>query len=147
MIILGILSAFPPNLAAFMLIRTLFGVVAGVFSPLAYTILAEITPTQYRGRYMVLLGIFYVIGELTVCLIATVTLDNFEGGNWNAMLVWTAIPAFFAWVASIFILDESPRQEMILGKTENSIKILKKMYMDNKGVDNADDLMTPEEEQ
>jgi len=144
MIILGLISAFPPGLVSFIFLRGLFGIIVGFFSPLSYSILAEITPLKYRGKYMVLLGIFYTIGEVISCLIAIFTLENLDSGNWHALLAWSTLPAFFAWIASTFYLDESARHEMMIGNFSNGIRILNKMYKENHGREGP--VMTPEEE-
>ena len=131
MIIIGLISAYPPNIEVFILLRGLFGIIVGFFSPLAYTIMAEITPLKYRGKYMVLLGIFYTLGEIISCLIAIFTLENLDTGNWHGLLAWSTFPALLAWIASLTLLDESARHEMMIGHYENGIKILNKMYREN----------------
>jgi len=145
MIFLGLLSAYPPNIYMFMLMRGLFGIIVGFFSPLAYTIMAEITPTKYRGKYMVLLGIFYTLGEIVSCLIAIFTLDTLKSGNWHGLLAWSTFPALLAWLTSQFLLDESARHEMILGNYENGIRVLNKMYQENQKT--TAEVMTEEEKQ
>lgn len=148
MVIIGVISAFPPSVVTFVVLRGLFGIIVGFFSPLAYTILAEITPLKYRGKYMILISIFYTFGELISCGIAMLTLNNLTTGNWHALLAWSTLPAFIAWVFSLIFLDESPRHEMMIGNYENGIKVLNKMYNVNKGTtSNPVNVMTPEEEQ
>jgi putative MFS transporter len=132
MLILGTLCSYPPNLVFFIFLQTIFGVVVGIFSPLAHTIMAEITPLKYRGKYMVLLGINHVIGQLLCVVVAILTLDSLESGNWHVlMLCSVSVPALVAWLAAVFFLDESARHEMILGNYTSSVKILMKMYTEN----------------
>jgi len=145
MIILGVLSAFPPNIEVFILLRGLFGIIVGFFSPLAYTIMAEITPLKYRGKYMVLLGVFYTLGEIISCLIAIFTLEKLDSGNWHALLAWSTFPALLAWISSLLLLDESARHEMMIGNHSNGIKILNKMYRENQGT--TGNVMSSEEEE
>ena len=145
MIILGLISAYPPNLVSFIILRGLFGIIVGFFSPLAYTIMAEITPVKYRGKYMVLLGIFYTLGEIVSCLIAIFTLDTLKSGNWHGLLAWSTFPALLAWIASLVLLDESARHEMILGNYENGVRVLNKMYAENQNTNH--DVMTEEEKE
>jgi MFS family permease len=146
MLILGSLCSYPLNLLYFIFLQTIFGYIVGIFSPVALTIMAEITPLKYRGKYMVLLGINRVIGQILCVFVHTFTFTNLEYGNWHALMICSvSVPAFFGWVGALFFLDESARHEMILGNYANGINILKKMYRENKGL-SAKNLMSRQEE-
>jgi len=96
MTIFGLISAFPPGILSFIFLRSLFGIVVGFYSPLAYTILAEITPAKNRGKFMTLLGVFYTMGELVACLIAMITLENLDSGDWHGLLAFSSLPGLIA---------------------------------------------------
>jgi MFS family permease len=146
MMIFCLASAFPPNLIFFIIFRSIFGMIDGFFSPLAYTYMAEMTPTAHRGKYMILLGINYTIGEIIACVIAIVTLDNFNTGNWHALLAWSTFPALLAFIASIFFLEESARYNMSKGKYQEGVGLLKKIWTMNRKKE-PEELMTQTEEQ
>lgn len=93
---------------------------------------------------MTMLGINYTIGELIACVIAIMTLDNFKSGDWHALLAFSTVPAFIAWIAALFFLDESPRFALVTGKFDLGISVLKKMYRENKKTEAP--LLSEEEE-
>lgn len=145
MFILGALCSYPSNFLFFILIQTIFGIV-GLFSYLAHTIMAEITPLKYRGKYMVLLGINHVIGQLLCVIIAILTLDSLESGNWGILMLCSiSVPAFLAWIAALFFLNESAHHETALGNYNKSIDILREMYAEDQGQPKRK-LMTKQEE-
>jgi putative MFS transporter len=147
MLILGTLTGCISNIILFICLQAIVGLVVGIFSPLSHTIMAEITPLKYRGKYMVLLGVNYVIGQIICVLIAIFTLDTLDSGNWHALLLGSVmVPALFAWIAALCFLDESARHEMVLGNYSSGIAILKKMYTDNQGL-SGENLMTLKEEE
>jgi len=76
MFVFAFISALTNNFYEFIILRSLYGVTVGFYSPLNFTILGEITPKKRRGTIMTLLGLFYVGGELVCCLIAYFTTDN-----------------------------------------------------------------------
>ena len=131
MFTLGLLSAFPANIVVFILVRGLFGIVVGFFSPLIITLLVEITPTNVRGKFMMLFWVFYSLGGLITIFIAMIVLDSLEHGNWHLLLAWSSVPAFIAWIGSIYFLDESPRHQLVLGHITNAFDILEKMGHEN----------------
>jgi len=133
MTIFGLISAFPPGILSFIFLRSLFGIVVGFYSPLAYTILAEITPAKNRGKFMTLLGVFYTMGELVACLIAMITLENLDSGDWHGLLAFSSLPGLIAFFSTMFFLDESPRHELVLGNNENAFAVMEKMYKANNG--------------
>jgi hypothetical protein len=89
-----------------------------------------------------------VIGQLLCVVVAILTLDTLESGNWHVlMLCSVSVPALVAWLGAIFFLDESARHEMILGNYTNGVKILMKMYTENQGLTGKDLMTKLEEEQ
>ena len=65
----------------FVLLRVLFGVVVGFSVPISFTVLAENTPVKQRGAMLALIGVFYTMGELWVCLVALLTMSDLKTGN------------------------------------------------------------------
>jgi len=145
MIVFCLLSAWPPSITVFIIYRTIFGMIDGFFSPLAYTYMAEVTPAKNRGKYMAMLAINYSFGEIIACLIAIITLDDLSSGNWHALLAWATFPAILAFLSATFFLRESPRYQMVNGKYEQGIKNLNLIYKDNKKTDQP--LMTESEKE
>lgn len=77
--------------------------------PISFTILGENIPVKQRGFFLVLIGIFYTLGELLACLIAFFTMESLTVGNWRALLALSSAPAFLVFVFSYFFIDETVR--------------------------------------
>lgn len=81
----------------------------GFIIPISFSMLAENTPIRFRGVVLISIGIFYTMGELTVCLLAYIFMPTLTTGNWRAVLVWASVPALLTLIISTFLLLESPR--------------------------------------
>lgn len=57
---------------------------------MCFTYLAEITPKEVRGKYLVFAGAFFTIGELFACIVGYFTLDSLEAGNWRLLFLIVA---------------------------------------------------------
>ena len=133
MFVLALASAFSQNTYTFVASRGLFGITIGVFSPLNFTILAEITPKKIRGSAMTLIGLFYVLGELVCCGIAYITTDNLnvETGNWRGLLIYSSFLALMCFIMLYFWLDESPRYNLVMQKYDEAFATIEKMFATN----------------
>ena len=91
------------------------GILVGLFAPCGVSMLSEITPKELRGRYMGLITLTFALGQLYGLFIAAFTLDTLDKGNWRALTFWCTLPGLFAWVISMFKLEESPRFALLSG--------------------------------
>jgi len=131
--LIGLASAFAPNYFWLVFIRSLYGFLVGVQYPMCFTYMAEITPKESRGRWLVLGGLFFTFGELMTCLAAFFTLDGISSGNWHSLLVIVAQPCLLCWLGVIFFLYESPRY-LIASKKDarEGAKILNEIAKQNR---------------
>jgi len=89
------------------------------------TYLTEITPKEVRGKWLVLAGGFFTLGEFLACFIAFFTLDSSSSGNWRALFIWVAQPAVLCALGIKYLMHESPRYEIVVKKNYNGgVKIL-----------------------
>ena len=107
--IFALISAFATNYVSLLLIRASYGCLVGIQFPLCFTYLTEITPKENRGKYLVIAGGFFTIGELLTCFCAFFTLNGISSGNWRLLLVYVAQPALLCFLGVVFFLHESPR--------------------------------------
>ena len=133
MLLFAFLSSLSRDKIEFVVLRGLFGVTIGFFSPLNFTILGEVTPKKIRGAAMTLIGLFYVFGELACCAIAYYTTDNLnvETGNWRGLLLYSSFLALFCFVLLLFWLDESPRYDLVMGNYDKAYATIEKMFATN----------------
>ena len=128
--ITGILSALSPNFYFFLLTRSLFGVSVGILAPLTATMLIEITPMEYRGRWVIWISGFFTIGEIIAIFVAYLTLDSSTPGNWRLLVVWITFPVILSAFFSIRYLKESPRFTLFKNFDEG-LDILNRMNIIN----------------
>ncbi|KAL4496579.1 hypothetical protein ABPG72_015940 [Tetrahymena utriculariae] len=128
----AILSAFAFEFISFTILRTIFGGFVGFIVPISFSVLAEITPIKQRGVILALVGIFYTFGELFVCLLAFLTLDNLKTGNWRLLLALSTIPSFLIMVLSYLFLNESPRFCLFDGREEQAFQLIEQICQINR---------------
>ena len=125
-------SACVYTYAPLVLVRAFYGFLVEVQFPMCFTYLAEITPKEVRGKYLVIAGSFFTFGELLTCAVSYFALDGISSGNWRALLIWVAQPAILCWIGTIFYIHESPRYLIVSkGEIEQGIEILRKIAKEN----------------
>ena len=87
----------------------IFGISLGITLPIGTLYLSEIIPFNMRGKFLILLPVFFTLGELYYVFLAYVFLTSMTEGNWRMIAVFNAIPCFFLLLGNYFILEESPR--------------------------------------
>jgi putative MFS transporter len=100
------LTALAWGPASLFALRMLAGIGLGGMLVVDPSLLAEYLPPQRRGRFLVLLDVFWPVGLLIAVGLSWVFLDRL-GGAWRWLFVAAAVPAFLAWVARR-ALPESP---------------------------------------
>ena len=109
----GIGSAIPQDLTTFIIARFIGGLGIGAASMLSPLYIAEIAPSDKRGRLVTLYQLAIVIG---INLIYFINMKIAEAGDeaWNVEMGWRymlgseTIPALF-FLALLFLVPESPR--------------------------------------
>jgi len=128
-------SSFSNNFETLVILRSIFGISVGIISPISATYIIEICPMEIRGKMLIFTAIFWTFGELAVCLIAYIFLDSFSSGNWRALLLWAAFPAFITFFLSLFFLEESPRYLLIFKKYDQAFFLLEKAIKQNNKIE------------
>lgn len=123
--VLQFLSALAFDTITLILSRTAAAFFIGFFGPLAATILAEITPTHVRGRYMAILTMALLYGQILGAGLAVIFLNH--GEKWRILTASIMIPSFISLLLQGLFLDESPRFELLIGNQANGLQIIDKM--------------------
>lgn len=126
----------------FLVARFFGGIGIGIASGLSPMYIAEVAPTNIRGRLVSLNQLTIVLGilaaQITNWLIAEPVIDN-TIDTWNCQMGWRwmfwagAFPAII-FLALSFFIPESPRWLAMVGKTDMARRILTKIG----GADYAD---------
>ena len=114
----------PGSLSAF---RFLAGIGLGGVLVVDPALLAEYLPPQRRGRFLVLLDLFWPVGLLLATGLSWVFLDQIGGENgWRYLFLAAAFPAFLAFVARL-TLPESPYYLARSGRTAEAADVLSRI--------------------
>ena len=70
---------------------------------------SEISPTENRGKGIVVINSFVGIGKLYGVLMGALILDDISHGNWRLMMALSSIPCFAVFAYTWKYLQESPR--------------------------------------
>jgi len=117
----GLLSAFSPNFAVFLILRTLTGFGVGGTLPVDYAVFAEFLPAKDRGKRLVLLESFWAFGTLAAAGLAWLVVPHF---GWRALFIVSAIPGVLLFAVRSYV-PESPRYLAVSGKQDEAIQVLR----------------------
>jgi len=120
------LSAFVTSLTLFLILRFFIGMGLGGELPVASTLVSESVPAHERGKVVVLLESFWAGGWLLAALISYFVIPSF---GWQAALILTAIPAFYALYLRLNLPDSPSFQAMNVSKQkESSVKKIVRVW-------------------
>ena len=125
----GVLTAFATGYASLLAIRFMVGFgVGGVTVP--FDIYAEFLPTSHRGTGLLVIEYFWTAGSIMAPLIAYLTL----GTSWRLFVILCAIPCIFSGLLGAYLVPESPRWLISVGRNDEALKVVRDAAKAN-GVD------------
>lgn len=131
----GLPELFPQSVTMLVVFRIIGGLGIGVASMNAPMYIAEIAPSNIRGRMVTYYQLAIVIGFFVVFL-ATYFIgndlseaENIEFG-WRRMF-WSELIPSILFLVLLFIVPKSPRWLALKGKDEDALAILKKINGDD----------------
>ena len=128
--IFGLGTAFCNTFTQLVLVRMMVGFgVGGLLVP--FDILAELVPVEHRGRDLVFIEYFWTVGTMLVPIVAFFTLgnemsdvhDNQDG--WRYFVAICALPCLFSAIIGTYLVPESPRWLLTVGKADKAMEILR----------------------
>jgi MFS family permease len=115
-------SSYAPTFEALVLLR--FGVGIGVGGTVVpFDMLAELTPSHFRGAFLLYVGYFWTIGTSATPVLAWYAMQLH--GSWRLLLLLCSIPGFVSLLFAYLWVPESPRWLMTKGRSEEALDILK----------------------
>lgn len=124
-VITAIGSALAGNVTSFIIFRFLGGIGVGASSVVAPMYIAEISPAKIRGR-MTAMFQFNVISGILIAYVSNYLLREAGAEPWRWMLGVAGIPASL-FLVLLFIIPESPRFLIKMGKEDKAKAILEKI--------------------
>lgn len=124
--VLGLLSAFAPEFWTLLAIRGAMGICLGG-SSIGFSYLMEILPTEHRGRWGILIELFWTLGTIFEASIAWIIYSNQQStGAWRTLLAVSSVPVFIAALCFLCnVVPESPRFLVTRGQMDAAYRILR----------------------
>jgi MFS transporter, SP family, major inositol transporter len=118
---------FSPNITVMVISRFLLGIAVGGASVTVPTFLAEMSPSDRRGR-MVTRNELMIVGGQFLAFVFNAILGNLMGdlGVWRYMLSIAAVPAIVLFFGMMKV-PESPRWLVSKGRNEEALRVLQKI--------------------
>ncbi|XP_058457138.1 synaptic vesicle glycoprotein 2B-like [Malaya genurostris] len=138
----NVLCAISQNVVAIMIFKFMGGfIICGPFAVLmAY--LSEFHSLQHRSRVMILIGIFYSIGNMLLPSLAWAIIpqqwdfrllgDSFVIHSWQIFLAVCCLPSLLSGTCVVF-LPESPKFLMSKGRNQQALTVFQTLYSLNTG--------------
>jgi len=136
----GFASSLSQEKISFFIIRFLSGVGVGGSIPVVWTYFGEFQPANKRGMMLSLLATFWMVGNVSVAVLAWmviprdigVTEGPFLFNSWRIFVLLCAVPAF-AVSLMLMGLPESPKYLLESGRSGDAVKVLADMFHANTG--------------
>lgn len=128
LVVCSVLQAFVNDAVWLIILRLLIGFAVGADYPIATSLLAEFTPSRWRGPLLGAFVTMWFVGAAVAYIVGQFLL-TFEGG-WRWMLASAAIPAVIIVLLRVGT-PESPRWLVKVGRLDEANQVLKRVYGPN----------------
>jgi putative MFS transporter len=128
LVVCSVLQAFVHDAFWLIVLRLLIGFAVGADYPIATSLLAEFTPSRWRGPLLGAFVTMWFVGAAAAYIVGQFLL-TFEDG-WRWMLASAAVPGLIIVLLRIGT-PESPRWLAKVGRDEEANKVLAKVYGPN----------------
>lgn len=118
-------TALAESVPEFIFYRILGGLAVGGASVLAPVYIAEISPAVVRGR-MVSINQLTIVAGISLAYYSNYFLLSMGDNAWRWMFAAEAVPAF-VFMASLFVIPESPRWLTARKKEEEALQVLERI--------------------
>ena len=127
MIIINTSSVFCNDIVMYGLSRFLLSFVMGFYAPIGFTLCIEAVPINARANVVIFANCLIFVGELFACFLAWLTLGDLTTGDWEALTLYSSIPAILSCILGLLYLDESVRYELVNRNYDNVFEIINKI--------------------
>jgi putative MFS transporter len=120
------------NLFLLIICRFLYGFCYGFSLPLTISMVSEIVPMKYRGKCIILIYFCVSIGKVWGILLAYMVLNDFDYGNWRALMVLCYLSSLIVVFGVYTYVLESPRFLLSIHRFEEAFEVINKIGYINK---------------
>jgi len=125
----GVGASFAPNYPVLLCLLMMNGFgIGGLTVP--FDLLAELVPSEGRGKWLVAMNYFWTGGSMYVIISAWLILSRY---GWRLLTFLTAIPVLIASIVCFFWLPESPRWLLETGQIAEAERVIKEAIAFNNG--------------
>jgi MFS family permease len=122
-----VIISFIFNPIIFIIVRFVIGACIGIMLPSSYSLLVEYLPLKMRSFVLSLVWMSYPISRICLACCMLVVMPNLEDDQTQTvMLINLAIPVGTL-LACIFLVKDSPRNLIVVGKHDEAFEILNGM--------------------
>ena len=122
------------SLTLMALFRFFYGFSFGFTIAVTTSLFAEIAPSEYRGKGILLINFCISIGKLYGVVLGLLFIEvNLEETNWKLMMVTGSLPNLIVLAGSYLVLRESPRHLFAHQRFEEGLEVLNFMISTNRG--------------
>jgi len=131
-LLLAVVSAFAPNYVGLLVIRGLMGIALGGGS-VSFSYAIEMMPLEYRGKWGILLFLFWTLGTFICALFAwTIYATQKTEGAWRTLLLVSSAPIVLAAIVFICnLVPRSPRYLVTANREAEAYNVLRKAAKQN----------------
>ena len=113
MCITHLISTIYLNLTIFFISRIILGFTVGINEPLIFNTFGEYLPTRYRGLFLMISWLFYLLGVFIYDILALIIMPNLESEYLQKYLLSLNIVFILNFLVNYFFLYDSPRNLII----------------------------------
>lgn len=131
-----------PSSAVLLVFRFILGLAVGSASQAVPVYLAEIAPSEERGKMVSMNQLLIVFGQLLAFVINAILGNAFgphDAAIWRVMLSVATIPGILLWIG-MYAVPETPRWLAMQGKFSDALKTLKKIRTEAKAQKEMDEI-------
>ena len=125
--VVGLASAFSPNFATLVVLRTLASVAVTGIASVMFSTLVEFLPVRNRGKVMVSVLIVEAIGICSMGGMSWWLITTYPKYGWRFILVASSLPYFVPAIFRLAFPLQSPRYLIGKGEHKKAMDVFKKM--------------------
>lgn len=126
----ALIQAFSHTVWAMILGRSVVGAAVGSASFVVPMYISEVAPSAFRGRLVTVSSLFITGGQVVAYVVGWIFSTRVNGWRW--MVGLGALPAAVQFVM-LFVLPETPRYLVKVGRKDAARKVLQKVYGNAEG--------------
>jgi sugar porter (SP) family MFS transporter len=139
----ALLAALAPNVEVLIAARVIIGLAVGAAALVVPLYLAEIAPTEIRGKITSLNQLMIVCGILAAYIVNAILASS---ANWRLMLGLAAVPSLILLVGMVF-MPETPRYLVHAGEEETAHEVIEELPGDESPAERIQEIREVEQEE